>query len=203
MLLSGGGNLGPALEATQWLHNTRPDVTILDPWGKVLPTRIGLPAETPQISVLAGVQKLRNHQRPIILLPSALDHPLLKGQQLQPQALFFEIRDPAEPLKTDQHLWTKISMPHLPQTPDKAWKWLKGIDDQPPRRGRLSGKVAADSWLAMARSQNELRFSGRWSSILALLKELHHDPDAVKTWLQDQSDEVPGFNPVPVPRTRD
>ena len=203
LLLSGGGSLGPALEATQWLHNTRPDVTILDPWGEVLPTRIGLPLETPESSVHAGVQKLRNHQRPLIMLPTALSHPLIQGQQLQPQALFFAIREPSEPLNTDQHLWEKISLPHLPKTPEKAWKWLKGIDDHPPRRGRLSGKIAADSWLAMARSQNELRFSGRWSSILALLEELQHNPDAVKSWLQDQSDELPGFNPAPVPRTRD
>ena len=201
LVLTGGRDQGIALEAIQWLEKIRPDVTLLDPRGEILPVRLGLPADTKKEDVLNTLRELNTLQRPLVFLPQALSHPLASRYQVQPKALWFEIRRDQQPIASDLPMWNQISLPHLPQSPEAAWRWLRGEGAEPPRRGRLAGKVAAESWLALARSQGELRFDGKWTAILALLKDLHHDPEEVQKWLQHQDAELPRVSPAG--RTRD
>ena len=147
------------------------------------------------------LRELNTLQRPLVFLPQGLSHPLASRYQVQPQALWFEIRKDQQPIASDLPMWNQISLPHLPQSPEAAWRWLRGEGAEPPRRGRLAGKVAAESWLALARSQGELRFDGNWTAILALLEDLHHDPEEVQKWLQHQDAELPRVSPAG--RTRD
>jgi len=201
LVLTGGRDQGIALEAIQWLEKIRPDVTLLDPRGEILPVRLGLPADTKKEIVLKTLRELNTLQRPLVFLPQGLSHPLASRYQVQPQALWFEIRRDQQPIASDLPMWNQISLPHLPQSPEAAWRWLRGEGAEPPRRGRLAGKVAAESWLALARSQGELRFDGNWTAILALLEDLHHDPEEVQKWLQHQDAELPRVSPAG--RTRD
>lgn len=201
LVLTGGRDQGIALEAIQWLEKIRPDVTLLDPRGEILPVRLGLPADTKKEIVLKTLRELNTLQRPLVFLPQGLSHPLASRYQVQPQALWFEIRRDQQPIASDLPMWNQISLPHLPQSPEAAWRWLRGEGAEPPRRGRLAGKVAAESWLALARSQGELRFDGNWTAILALLEDLHHDPEEVQKWLQHQEAELPRVSPAG--RTRD
>lgn len=201
LVLTGGRDQGIALEAIQWLEKIRPDVTLLDPRGEILPVRLGLPADTKKEIVLKTLRELNTLQRPLVFLPQGLSHPLASRYQVQPQALWFEIRKDQQPIASDLPMWNQISLPHLPQSPEAAWRWLRGEGAEPPRRGRLAGKVAAESWLALARSQGELRFDGNWTAILALLEDLHHDPEEVQKWLQHQDAELPRVSPAG--RTRD
>ena len=201
LVLTGGRDQGIALEAIQWLEKIRPDVTLLDPRGEILPVRLGLPADTKKEIVLKTLRELNTLQRPLVFLPQGLSHPLASRYQVQPQALWFEIRRDQQPIASDLPMWNQISLPHLPQSPEAAWRWLRGEGAEPPRRGRLAGKVAAESWLALARSQGELRFDGNWTAILALLEDLHHDPEDVQKWLQRQDAELPRVSPAG--RTRD
>ena len=201
LVLTGGRDQGIALEAIQWLEKIRPDVTLLDPRGEILPVRLGLPADTKKEDVLNTLRELNTLQRPLVFLPQGLSHSLASRYQVQPQALWFEIRRDQQPIASDLPMWNQISLPHLPQSPEAAWRWLRGEGAEPPRRGRLAGKVAAESWLALARSQGELRFDGKWTAILALLEDLHHDPEEVQKWLQRQDAELPRVSPAG--RTRD
>ena len=201
LVITGGRDQGIALEAVQWLEQMRPDVTLLDPRGEILPVRLGLPADTKKEDVLETLRELNTLQRPLVFLPEGLSHPLASRYQVQPQALWFEIRGDQQPIASDLPMWNQISLPHLPQSAEAAWRWLRGEGAEPPRRGRLAGKVAAESWLALARSQGELRFDGKWTAILALLEDLHHDPEEVQRWLQHQDAELPRVSPAG--RTRD
>ena len=201
LLITGGGDQGIALEALHWLNGNRPDVTLLDPRGEILPGRLGLPAHSEERAVLEVIRELNSLQRPLVFLPQGLAHPLASNLSVQPQALWFEIRKEQQPVSSDLPMWNRISLPHLPQSPEAAWRWLRGQGDEPPGRGRLSVKIAAESWLALARSQGELRFDGRWGSILALLEGLHLDPEEVQRWLRQQGEELPQVSPAR--RTRD
>lgn len=201
LVVTGGRDQGIALEAIQWLEKIRPDVTLLDPRGEILPVRLGLPTDTKKEDVLDTLRELYTLQRPLVFLPQGLSHSLASNYQVQPQALWFEIRGDQQPIASDLPMWNQISLPHLPQSPEAAWRWLRGEGAEPPRRGRLAGKVAAESWLALARSQGELRFDGKWTAILALLEDLHHDPEEVQKWLQHQDAELPRVSPAG--RTRD
>ena len=201
LLVTGGGDQGIALEAIHWLDEIRPDVTILDPHGIILPSRIGLPADSRAESVREVIEDLRSHQRPLVFLPEGLSHPLATGWQVQSAGLWFAIRKQSQPIQSDLEMWKKIDLRHLPQSPQAAWLWLRGEGSEPPRRGRLAGKIAAESWFALARSQNDLRFDGRWAPILALLEGLHRDAEEVQFWIRQQGEELPRVSPAG--RTRD
>ena len=203
LLLTGGGEKAAALEAVQWLYQIRPDVTILDPWGELLPSRIGLPEGTDASATRTGLLKLIRSDRPLVLLPEAMSHALVAESSFQPRGLLFEIRPQTSPLQSDLRYWDKLDLSHIPDDPQKAIQWLKGKGDLPPRRGRLAGRVATDTWLAMARSKQELTYGSRWSPILALLDELQKNPDEVREWFFTQGAGIPDSSPDPVPRTRD
>ena len=203
LLLTGGGEKAAALEAVQWLDQIRPDVTILDPWGKLLPHRIGLQDGVDEDAVRTAIGRLLINDRPLILLPGALSHSLVAGANLQPRALLFEIRPHNSPLQSDRSYWDKVELNDLPADPEAAMDWLRGSGNMPPRRGRLAGRIAADAWLAKARSNRELTFSSRWAPILTLLEDLQRNPDDVEAWLKQQGDEFGQPNPDRARRSGD
>lgn len=195
LLLTGGNASASALVSVQWRDGLRPDVIILDPWGirekpwsSLEHQRLGLSSNLEDSELISGIQELLDAGRPLVALPEALSHPLMAGKNIQPRALLFEIRPEKSPLISDMKLMETLSMADLPSTPKAAWAWIRGEGDFPPRRGRLAGRVAARSWLALARSKGELTFTDEWSPILAVLEGMYFDPDAVQEWALGQPD---------------
>ncbi|MEE2855830.1 MAG: hypothetical protein VX949_00390 [Planctomycetota bacterium] len=201
LLLCGGSHLGSALIVIQHHEGVRPDITVLDRTGAIDPTVLGLGVDTKATKVLQTAQSLVEAGRPLVALPLALDHPLLRGRSLSPWGLMLRANAVGVAPPDDSGAWNQVDIADLPLDPLGAWQWIRGEGEIRYASGQMSAEVAAATWFAVARRNGHLRGDGPWSGVLALLGDLLLDPAGTRRWARHQPADLIGQGaPVSDPR---
>jgi hypothetical protein len=201
LLLCGGSHLGSALIVVQHHEGVRPDITVLDRTGAIDPTVLGLAVDTKATKVLQAAQSLVAAGRPLVALPLALDHPLLRGKSLSPWGLMLRANTVGVPPPDDSEAWDQVDIADLPVDPGGAWQWIRGKGEIRYASGQMSAEVAAATWFGIARRDGQLRGDGPWSGVLALLGDLLLDPAGTRRWARQQPPDLIGQGvPISDPR---
>ncbi len=204
LFLCGGSHLGSALIVIQHHEGVRPDITVLDRTGAIDPTVLGLGVDTKATKVLQAADALVEAGRPLVALPLALDHPLLRGRSLSPWGLMLRANAVGVAAPDDSWAWNQLDITDLPLDPLGAWQWIRGEGEIRYASGPMSAEVAAATWFAIARRDGHLRGDGPWSGVLALLGDLLLDPAGTRRWARHQPADLigPGI-PISDPRNAD